>query len=373
MNESRVKVIVTVVGIIAAFSLMKFLYIQQPIGYYISGGVLSNVVITTLALLFGPIVGGFVGAISNLIIAIVNGFLRWSILSILLPCLYGFIIGKIFENKTIKADDKNTIGGIGIFSLLSVGLYIVTNIFYNIFYLIIIGVLSRKGILYSVGLSEFIRLQIKSIINSLIVGVISFLLILFYHKILKLCIPFFPNYKYSGNKESEELSKKALQHMLSKEWKEAASYYEKAAELGHMGAQYALGEFYSEGKGVNKNGNKAVYWYKRAAGQGHSDAQYNLAVLYQRGEIIGCNNTKAKYWFKRAIKQRNEAALNYESNLIKQWRSIGEVCRDPTLIVLSILAGIILGGIMAYRLGFLGFIIGVVGGCIIVRTMRLKL
>ena len=179
--------------------------------------------------------------------------------------------------------------------------------------------------------------------------------------------------KGSGNNESEELANKAIQHMLSKEWRESASYFEKAAELGHMGAQYALGEQYSEGRGVARNGKKAAYWYKRAAEQGHGDAQYNLAVLYQHGDVIGCNKTKAKYWFKRAIKQRNEAALNYETKLINNLTGLSEVCRDPILIVFSILAGIILGVIMAINFGFLGFIIGVVGGCIIVRIMRLKL
>jgi len=364
MNESRVKGIVTLVGVIATFSLMKFLYIQQPIGNYISGWVLANVVIATLAFLFGAIVGSIVGAVSELIIIIDYRFSSlWSILFILLPCLYGFIIGKIFENKTIKSDNKNAIKGIGLFSLLSVGLFIVTQI--------LTPIINRFMYLRSLPLFGFIRGQILLIlINSLIVGVISFLLVLFYHKILKLCIPFFPNYKYSGNKEGEELAGKGLQLMLSKEWKEAVSYYEKAAELGHMGAQYALGEYYSD---VNRNGNKAVYWYKRAAEQGHGDAQYNLAVLYQHGDIIGCNKTKAKYWFKRAIKQRNEAALNYESKLINNLTGIGEVCRDPTLIVLSILVGIILGGIMASRFGFIGFIIGTIIGFILVKIMRLRL
>ena len=53
--------------------------------------------------------------------------------------------------------------------------------------------------------------------------------------------------------------------------------------------------------------------------------------------------------------------------------SLGEVCRDPTLIILSILIGIIFGGIMASKFGFLGFIIGAIIGFIIVRVMRSRL
>ena len=368
MNESRVKDIITIVGIITTFSLMKYLHIQQPIGKYLSGLVLSYVIIAILALLFGAIVGGIIGAVSSLAYVIFNRLLPWSrsiliLLPCLLPCFYGFIIGRVFENKAIKANDKYAIRAIGFFSLLFIGLYIVMQIINQIINLYIN---SR-----SFSILGFIQRQILQIfIHSLIVGVTSFLLVLFCHKILKLCIPLFPNYKYSGNKEADELASKGLQLMLLKQWNEAASYYEKAAVLGHTGTQYALGEYYSQ---VKKNGNKAVYWYKRAAQQGHGDAQYNLAVIYQHGDIIRCNKTKAKYWFKRAIKQRNEAALNYESKLINNLTSLGEVCRDPTLIVLSILIGVIIGGIMASKFGFLGFIIGAIIGFIIVRVMRLRL
>jgi len=375
MNESRVKFFVIVIGIIVTFSLMEFLYIQPPIGVYIDGWVCSYAVIAILALLFGAVVGGFVGALGLFIFGIFNGFsqyrsprvIPWTILSILLtyllPCLYGFIIGKIFENKTIKADDKNTIGSIGLFSLLSVGLYIVIQILSRIINMLIY---SR-----SVTIFGFIQTQLLSIfIHSLIIGCISLLLVLFCHKILKLCIPVFPNYKYSGNKEAEELAEKALQLMLKGQQREAVSLYEKAAKLGHMGAQYALGEYYSD---VERNGKKAVYWYKRAAEQGEGYAQYNLGHLYQHGDIIGRNKTKAKYWFNQALKQRNEWALKYETKLMNNFTSINEANFDPVLIVLSIIVGIILGGIMASIFGFLGFIVGVVGGCIIVRILRLKL
>jgi len=157
---------------------MKFFQIQHPVGVYFSGRVLSYVVIAIIAVIFGAIVGGIVGSVSLLIIHIVYGFSQWSVLFILLQGLYGFIIGKTFKNKTIKANDKNAIGGIGLFSLLSLDLYIVIR-FFN---LIISGLISDKN-----SILDYFRWNIISIlINSLVIGVICFVLLLIYHKCLNL-------------------------------------------------------------------------------------------------------------------------------------------------------------------------------------------
>jgi len=196
MNESKIKGIVTVVGVIVTFLLMKFLRIQpyDPIKSHFNGWVLSYVVIATIAMFFGAIVGGIVGAVGNLIIEIIYGFSPWSILYILIPGLYGFIIGKLFHNKTIKADDKNTIGSIGIFSLLSLGLYIVIRIF-----ILIISVLRD----HDKSIFNLFRWNIKYIlIDSLIIGGICFLLVLIYYICLKL--------KYSTQVDSTSPVKQTL-------------------------------------------------------------------------------------------------------------------------------------------------------------------
>jgi len=182
MNKSQVKGFVIVAGIIVTFSLMNS-QIEHPILSHFTGFVISNVVIAIIALIFGAIAGSIVGAVSSLIIEIFNnGFSVSTILFILLSGLYGFIIGILFGNKNIKADNKNAIGGISLFSFLSLGLYIVKGIFT----LIIINRLIYPTFSYNVPLSEFIERNITSIlINSLIIGVICFVLGLIYHKCLK--------------------------------------------------------------------------------------------------------------------------------------------------------------------------------------------
>jgi TPR repeat protein len=53
-----------------------------------------------------------------------------------------------------------------------------------------------------------------------------------------------------------------------KDWKQAARWYEAAAQNGDAGAQYIIGSFYEHGDGVPKDLRKALDWYVEAAKQG---------------------------------------------------------------------------------------------------------
>src|SRR5512146_726423 len=55
------------------------------------------------------------------------------------------------------------------------------------------------------------------------------------------------------------------------------------AARGEVEAQYALGELYSAGRGVERDGIVAAEWYRRAAVQGHARAQCCLAKMYATG------------------------------------------------------------------------------------------
>jgi len=63
----------------------------------------------------------------------------------------------------------------------------------------------------------------------------------------------------------------------------ARQWYERAAELGHAGAQNNLGALYFDGRGVLRNPLEAAKWYRLAADQGHAVAQTNLALMYGMG------------------------------------------------------------------------------------------
>src|SRR3546814_14540846 len=60
---------------------------------------------------------------------------------------------------------------------------------------------------------------------------------------------------------------------------QALVWYRKAADAGHAGAQYTLGQMYYEGIGVEANDATARRWFSAAAAQGHREAQYNLGVM----------------------------------------------------------------------------------------------
>lgn len=134
---------------------------------------------------------------------------------------------------------------------------------------------------------------------------------------------------------------------------EAMKYFKKAAEQGHVDAQYQLGKMYEydveipaeqeamESRGVytinedsgmensqnaknflvamgklmrdfHQNQAAAVKWYKKAASQGHADAQYKVGMNYALGSG-GLNEdyNKAAKWWKKAAKQ-GQASAQYE-------------------------------------------------------------
>ena len=86
--------------------------------------------------------------------------------------------------------------------------------------------------------------------------------------------------------------------------KDGAVYWiNRAAEQGHVTAQYYLGSMYYDGKGVEQNLEKALYWTKKAAEQGHAVAQHALGNMYYDGEGVEQNLENALYWTKKAAEQ----------------------------------------------------------------------
>lgn len=129
-----------------------------------------------------------------------------------------------------------------------------------------------------------------------------------------------------------------------RDFKLAASWFEKAASQGLAPAQYRLGAFYEKGLGVTrdlakaksyyelaaKSGNpramhnlavltaegvngaadypNAVIWFRQASEYGIRDSQYNLAVLYARGIGVAQNLTQSYIWFALAAAQGDDDA-----------------------------------------------------------------
>jgi TPR repeat protein len=63
----------------------------------------------------------------------------------------------------------------------------------------------------------------------------------------------------------------------------ALRLFRSAADLGHAGAQFSLGEAYRHGFGVEKNDAEALKWYRLAADQGDAWGQHSVGLMYATG------------------------------------------------------------------------------------------
>ncbi|HHC1931709.1 TPA: tetratricopeptide repeat protein, partial [Klebsiella pneumoniae] len=71
---------------------------------------------------------------------------------------------------------------------------------------------------------------------------------------------------------------------LEKNDVKARQWFERAANEGHVLAQYNLAVMYSEGLGGDRDLRKARHWADKAAGQGDPEATRLLSILNERGK-----------------------------------------------------------------------------------------
>ena len=88
-----------------------------------------------------------------------------------------------------------------------------------------------------------------------------------------------------------------------KDYKKAAECFRRAAEQGHVNAQYNIGIMYVRGKGVNQDYEEALKWLHKAAEQGNVNAQYNIGVMYERGNGVNQDYKEALKWYHKAAEQ----------------------------------------------------------------------
>jgi hypothetical protein len=100
---------------------------------------------------------------------------------------------------------------------------------------------------------------------------------------------------------------KAYNYMAAKVW------YQKAANLGNVEAEYQLvllwSLYYHEGDGNRNplpvNDAEAMAWFRKAADQGHADAANRLASGYQFGMGVAKNDAEAVRWYRKAAERGN--------------------------------------------------------------------
>jgi hypothetical protein len=88
-------------------------------------------------------------------------------------------------------------------------------------------------------------------------------------------------------------------------------WYERAAIMGQVDAQYCVGECYELGKGVKRNSERAFYWYRKAALAGYPVAQCTVGCCYYEGIGVPMNRIEAIKWYTlAALQQCAEAQHN---------------------------------------------------------------
>jgi len=92
-------------------------------------------------------------------------------------------------------------------------------------------------------------------------------------------------------------------HFKAENYSEAAKCYRNAADKGMKEAQFALGNCYMNGQGVEKDQKIAAEWFRKAADQGMKEAQFALGNCYMNGQGVEKDPKLAAEWFRKAADQ----------------------------------------------------------------------
>jgi hypothetical protein len=107
---------------------------------------------------------------------------------------------------------------------------------------------------------------------------------------------------------------------LTADYKQAAAWYQKAAEQGNIPAQIHLADLYRDGRGVARDMTQAVAWYRKAAELGDAGAQGTLGLLYSVGMGVQRDDVEAYYWLSLAALVKGPNQAKYAANR----QSVGE-------------------------------------------------
>ena len=83
---------------------------------------------------------------------------------------------------------------------------------------------------------------------------------------------------------------------VQQDQKQAAYWYQQAAQKGHVEAQFNLGRLYATGQGLAHDEEQAAHWIRAAASQGYAPAQARLGYRYANGLGIPQDGRRAYFW-----------------------------------------------------------------------------
>lgn len=131
-------------------------------------------------------------------------------------------------------------------------------------------------------------------------------------------------------------------HGVSRDEKQAAFWYEKAANSGDPGAQLQIGFFYEAGVGVDRDPARAALWFERAMAAGSVAAKVNLGVAYTWGTGVRKDPELAAKLFREAADKGSGASAYFladayyfglgvekDEKVAKHWLEIAAKRHDP--------------------------------------------
>ncbi|KAJ3416042.1 hypothetical protein HDV05_003401 [Chytridiales sp. JEL 0842] len=104
--------------------------------------------------------------------------------------------------------------------------------------------------------------------------------------------------------------RKLLKNMtaVKQDVEKAATWYRRAAEVGHARACNNLGELHMTGRGVYRDDVLGFSLFKKAAMAGLPEAEYNVGRCYREGRGCVKDEEQAVIWFKKAERQKVKEA-----------------------------------------------------------------
>lgn len=109
---------------------------------------------------------------------------------------------------------------------------------------------------------------------------------------------------------------------VTRDFKQAAEWYQQAAKEAHPGAQNNLAHLYDAGEGVRTDHVKAHELYVAAARQNLADAQFNVGLDYAIGSGVTQDWAEARKWYEKAAKQGNLFASANLGNIFLLGRGV---------------------------------------------------
>jgi TPR repeat protein len=102
---------------------------------------------------------------------------------------------------------------------------------------------------------------------------------------------------------------RADQRFLPIDLERSFFWFRRAADRGLPDAQYAVGQAYQSGEGVETDLALAFQWFLKAAKQGVAEAQFEAANAYAEGLGTTRDRKRSERWMKLAAKQGHPEAI----------------------------------------------------------------